>query len=68
MRNRSRCGVVIVGMALQSLAFVYGALPAWAQAPPPASELQRPALPDRLSRTVQRGLVGPEGGGSERDG
>jgi hypothetical protein len=31
-------------MALQSLAFVYGALPAWAQAPPPASELQRPAL------------------------
>ena len=33
-----------MGMALQSLAFVYGALPAWAQAPPPASELQRPAL------------------------
>src|SRR5467141_1062949 len=45
MRNRSGCGAVIVGMALQSLAFVYGALPAWAQAPPPpASELQRPAL------------------------
>ena len=44
MRNRSGCGAVIVGMALQSLAFVYGVLPAWAQAPPPASELQRPAL------------------------
>jgi alginate export protein len=44
MRNRSGCGAAIVGMALQSLAFVYGALPASAQAPPPASELQRPAL------------------------
>jgi hypothetical protein len=44
MRNRSGCGAVIVGMALQSLAFFYGVLPAQAQAPPPASELQRPAL------------------------
>src|ERR1700716_1560352 len=44
MRNRSWCSAMIAGMALQSLAFVYGALPAWAQAPPPASELQRPAL------------------------
>src|SRR6266436_1310390 len=44
MGNRSGCGAVIVGTALQSLVFVYGALPAWAQAPPPASELQRPAL------------------------
>ena len=44
MRNRFGCGAVIAGMALQSLAFVYGVLPARAQAPPPASELQRPAL------------------------
>ena len=44
MRNRFGCGAVIVGMALQSLAFVYGVLPAQAQVPPPASELQRPAL------------------------
>jgi hypothetical protein len=45
MRNRFGCGAVIVGMAVQSLAFVYGVLPAWAQAPPPpASDLQRPAL------------------------
>ena len=44
MRNRFGCGAVIVGMALQSLAFVYAVLPARAQAPPPASELQRPAL------------------------
>jgi len=35
---------MVVGMALQSLAFVYSVLPAWGQAPPPASELQRPAL------------------------
>ena len=45
MRNRPRCVAVIVGMALQSLAFVYGMPPAWAQAPPPpAMEPQRPAL------------------------
>src|SRR2546426_11932249 len=45
MRNRFGCGAVILGMALQPLAFVYGVLPAWAQAPPPpAGDLQRPAL------------------------
>jgi len=45
MRNRFGCGAVIAGMALQSLAFVYSVLPAWAQAPPPpATDLQRPVL------------------------
>src|SRR5216683_5876463 len=43
MRNRPRCVAVIVGMALQSLALVYGLLPAWAQTASPASEPQRPA-------------------------
>ena len=44
MRNQPRYVTVIVGMALLALAFVSGALPAWAQAGPPASEPQRPAL------------------------
>jgi hypothetical protein len=44
MRNRPRCVAVIVGMALQSLTFVCGVLPAWAQTASPASEPQRPAL------------------------
>ena len=44
MRNRPRYVAVIVGMALLALAFVSGALPAWAEAGPPASEPQRPAL------------------------
>src|SRR6267142_5210734 len=44
MRHRFGGGAMVVGMALQSLAFVYSVLPAWGQAPPPASELQRPAL------------------------
>jgi alginate export protein len=35
---------VIIGLGLQLLSFVYGVLPAWAQAGPPASEPQRPAL------------------------
>jgi hypothetical protein len=43
MRNRPRYVAGIVGMAL-ALVFVSGALPAWAQAGPPASEPQRPAL------------------------
>jgi len=33
-----------MGLALQSLSCVYGVLPAWAQAGPPMSEPQRPAL------------------------
>jgi hypothetical protein len=33
-----------MGLALQSLSCVYGVLPAWAQASPPTSEPQRPAL------------------------
>jgi len=44
MRNRPRCVAVIVGMALQSLTFVCGVLPAWAQVGSPASEPQRPAF------------------------
>ncbi len=44
MRNRPRCAAVIVGMALQSLTFVCGVLPAWAQVGSPASEPQRPAF------------------------
>jgi hypothetical protein len=44
MWNRRRYVAVIVGMALLGLAFVCGVLPAWAQAGPPASERQRPAL------------------------
>jgi len=44
MHNRPRYVAVIVGMVLLALAFVSGALPAWAQAGPPASEPQRPAL------------------------
>ena len=44
MRNRPRYVAVIVGMALLALAFVSGALPAWAQTAPPPSEPQRPAL------------------------
>ena len=42
MRNRPRCVAVIVGMALQALALVYGALPAGAQAARAASEPTRP--------------------------
>ena len=44
MRNRLRYVTVIVGMVLLALAFVSGALPAWAQTGPPPSEPQRPAL------------------------
>ena len=44
MRNPPRYITVIVGMALLGLAFVSGALPAWAQPGPPPSEPQRPAL------------------------
>src|SRR5260370_42016516 len=44
MRNRPRCIAVIVGIALQLLALVYGLLPAWAQTASPASEPQRPVL------------------------
>jgi hypothetical protein len=44
MCNRPRYVTVIVGMVLLALAFVSGALPAGAQAGPPASEPQRPAL------------------------
>jgi hypothetical protein len=47
-RTRSaRCrGIaIIIGLGLQLLSFVYGALPAWAQAGPPRSEPQRPKLP-----------------------
>src|SRR5207245_199260 len=35
---------VVFGLALHLLAFVSGALPAWAQTGPPPSEPQRPAL------------------------
>lgn len=42
MGNRPRCVTVIVGMALQALALVYGALPAGAQAARAASEPTRP--------------------------
>src|SRR5438445_3195854 len=35
---------VVLGLALPLLAFVSGALPAWAQTGPPPSEPQRPAL------------------------
>ena len=38
-----RCIATLVGMALQSLALVLQVLPAWAQAGPVGSEVQRPA-------------------------
>src|SRR5882724_8300098 len=41
---RCRGIAVIIGLGLQLLSCVYGVLPAWAQAGPPASEPQRPAL------------------------
>ncbi len=44
MCNRPRCVALIVGIALQALALVYGLLPAWAQVGSPASESQRPAF------------------------
>jgi hypothetical protein len=42
---RCRGIAVIMGLALLSLSCVYAVLPAWAQAGPPTSEPQRPALP-----------------------
>ena len=68
MRNRSGCGAVIVGMALQSLALACSVLPARAQAPSPASELQRPALQiGSAGRFNEKKLVGPERGGPGRE-
>ena len=43
MRNRPRCVAVIVGLTLQSLAFVHAVPQGWAQAGQPATELKRPA-------------------------
>src|SRR5713226_1781978 len=43
MRTRPRCVAVIVGLTLQSLAFVHAVPQGWAQAGQPASELKRPA-------------------------
>jgi hypothetical protein len=43
MHTRPKRLAVIVGLTLQSVAFVHAVPPGWAQADPPASELKRPA-------------------------
>ena len=43
MRTRPRCVALIVGLTLQSLAFVHAVPQGWAQADQPAKELKRPA-------------------------
>ena len=41
--TRPKCVAVIVGLTLQSLAFVHAVPPGWAQADQPANELKRPS-------------------------
>ena len=58
MHTRLRCVAVIVGLALQSLAFVHAVPPGWAQADQPANELKRPAYQLRRFDEDWSGLRG----------